>query len=265
MNYAFMSFSCPKLSLVEMLATAQAYGYDGVEPRIEAGHEHGIEIGMNAQARKDARQQAVDSGIALCCIATSRRYADPEAAQQHVDDTRRCIDLAADLGSPRLRVFGGSLGEGLSREAAIDLVAKSLSAVASHAQARGVTLCMETHDDWCDPDHVVAVMQRVDHPAVAINWDVMHPVRVAGWTVDAAYVALKPWLAHMHVHDGAQAEKGIAYVPMGEGIVDTRRAIQLANAGSYEGYLSGEWINWEPYNVHLPRELATMHAYERER
>ena len=30
------------------------------------------------------------------------------------------------------------------------------------------------------------------------------------------------------------------------------------------GYLSGEWIGWEPYAVHLPRELAAMRAYERE-
>ena len=32
----------------------------------------------------------------------------------------------------------------------------------------------------------------------------------------------------------------------------------------YQGYLSGEWIGWEPYDVHLPRELATMKGYERE-
>jgi sugar phosphate isomerase/epimerase len=121
---------------------------------------------------------------------------------------------------------------------------------------------METHDDWCDPDHVVAVLKRVDHPAIAVNWDVMHPVRVAVWSVDDAFAALKPWLAHMHVHDGTQDEKGIAYCAMGEGIVDTRRAVQLVEAGGYEGYLSGEWINWEPYAVHLPRELATMRAYE---
>jgi len=32
----------------------------------------------------------------------------------------------------------------------------------------------------------------------------------------------------------------------------------------YEGYLSGEWINWsDPYEAHLPRELATMKSYER--
>jgi hypothetical protein len=34
---------------------------------------------------------------------------------------------------------------------------------------------------------------------------------------------------------------------------------------NYEGYISGEWIGWsDPYEVHLPRELATLKQYEKE-
>ena len=32
----------------------------------------------------------------------------------------------------------------------------------------------------------------------------------------------------------------------------------------YPGFISGEWINWEPYEQHLPRELATLKGYEKE-
>ena len=90
----------------------------------------------------------------------------------------------------------------------------------------------------------------------------MHPVRVAGWTVDQSFEVLKPWVQHTHVHDGAQKEGKIAYLPMGTGIVDTRRAMQLLASAGFDGYLSGEWINWEPAEVHLPREIATMTGYE---
>jgi hypothetical protein len=40
--------------------------------------------------------------------------------------------------------------------------------------------------------------------------------------------------------------------------------VQLLRAAGYDGYLSGEWIDWEPCEVHLPRELATMRVYENE-
>jgi sugar phosphate isomerase/epimerase len=246
-----------------MLSLAKRYGYVGIEPRVQAGHAHGLDLDVDATARREAALKAVESCIDMCCIATSCRYSDPDTVQQNVENTMRGIDLAADVGSARIRVFGGRIRGGLSREAAIDQVAASLSAVADHAQERGVTVCMETHDDWCDPAHVAAVMTQVNHPAIAVNWDVMHPVRVAGWTVDASFETLKSWVQHTHVHDGAQKEGKIAYLPMGTGIVDIRRATQLLASLGYDGYLSGEWIDWEPAEVHLPREIAVMKGYER--
>ena len=141
-KYAFMSFSCPDLSLEDMLALAKLYGYDGVEPRAQARHAHGLEMEADAGTRRDAAQKASESGIALCCVATSCRYSDPDTAQQNVEDTLRCIDLAADVGAPRIRVFGGQIAEGISRERAIENLVASLRAVADHAASRGVTVCV---------------------------------------------------------------------------------------------------------------------------
>lgn len=261
MKYAFMTFSCPQLNLDEVLALAKRIGYDGVEPRLVSKHKHGIETDISAAARKEVKRKFEDSGIAACCVATSCRYADPASNQQMIDDTMRAIDLAADIGAPTIRVFGGQIGGGLSREAAIELVAKSLASVADHAADRGVAVCMETHDAWCDPKNVAAVMKRVNYPSICVNWDIMHPVRTENVTIDESFRILKPWVRHLHIHD-ASKETG-KLVPIGEGFIDHKRAVQLLLTIPYEGYLSGEWINWEdPYESHLPRELATMKGYE---
>lgn len=266
MKYAFMSFSTPELTLAENLALAKQLGYAGIEPRIEAKHRHGIELDATPAQRAEAKKQAEDSGIALCCLATSRRYADPAIAQENVDLTRRCIDLAADVGAPRLRVFGGPLPKEFARTDAIKLVADSLLAVADFAQQRGVYVCMETHDDWCDPAHVAEVMNRVNHPAIAVNWDIMHPVRRAGKTIEESFRALQPWIRHCHIHDGVTNEKGgLDLVWTGTGVVDHRKAIEVLSASGWDGYLSGEWINRVPgYAEHLPRELEILKGYERE-
>ena len=262
MKYSYMSFSTPELSLAEILEAAERFGYDGIEPRLDANHAHGIEVAASAEQRKAARQQVADSPIALACLATSLQYANPADTEKMIAETHERIDLAGDVGAPRLRTFGGQLGEGLSRDGAIDLLARTLSDVADHAAERGVTLCFETHDDWCDPKHVAAVLQRVSHPNIAANWDIMHPVRMGLATIEESFETLRPWIRHLHVHDGVTKDGQLELAPIGTGEIDHKRAIELLAAAGYDGYISGEWIGWEPWETHLPRELATMKGYE---
>jgi sugar phosphate isomerase/epimerase len=246
-----------------MLEAAQRFGYEGVELRIDAEHHHGLERDASSEARRDARNRAASAGIAICCVATSCRFADPAAADGHVHDGREAIALAADLGAPRLRVFGGPIPDGMDRVAAVEQVARGLGALTEEARRRDVTVCVETHDDWSDPVDVAALMRRVDHPAIAVNWDIMHPVIFAGRRMDEAFAALRPWIRHVHVHDGGFDDDGkLKMLPIGTGDVDHGRALALLAEMGYDGYISGEWIEWEPWEVHLPRELAAMKALE---
>ena len=262
MKYAFMTFSTPTQTLEEILALVCEYGYDGLEPRLDAGHAHGIEVDATPARRAELRSRCAEAGVPLACLATSLRFVDADQAGEMLVAARERIDLACDVGCPRLRVFGGRVPAGTEREQAVDTVAAGLAGLADHAEARGVTLCMETHDDWCHPGDVAAVMTHADHPAVGVNWDIMHPVRMGLASIDESFDMLRPWIRHVHVHDGVQGEQ-LRLVPIGEGQIDHRQALKrLAEAG-YEGFISGEWIDWEPYDRHLPRELATLQQYER--
>lgn len=262
MKYAFMSFSTPELDLSTTLAVAAELGFDGIEPRLDAKHKHGVEVDASAAERDAIRAESERSGIPLVCLATSLRYADPEARREMIKQTHERVDLAGDLNVPVIRVFGGKIPEATEREEAIDLVAECFQAVAEHAAERCVTVCMETHDDWCDPTHVAAVMERVDNPTIAVNWDIMHPVRMGFATIDASFEALRPWIRHLHIHDGTTNDKGLTLVPIGEGDIDHKRALERLTEIEYSGAISGEWIQWEPYDIHLPRELATLKRLE---
>ncbi|MDO9465317.1 MAG: hypothetical protein Q7J67_08480 [bacterium] len=46
--------------------------------------------------------------------------------------------------------------------------------------------------------------------------------------------------------------------------LDLDEMMAVAKRYGYDDFLSGEWINWEPYETHLPRELSTMKRYEQE-
>jgi sugar phosphate isomerase/epimerase len=68
----------------------------------------------------------------------------------------------------------------------------------------------------------------------------------------------------VHLHDGKLHDDGrITLVPAGRGDVDVKRAIELLERADYAGFVSGEWIGWEPAEVHLPRELAAVKGWLR--
>lgn len=266
MNYAFMTFSVPEATLDEALAMAKKYGYAGIEPRAEAGHRHGVEIGATAEERKTVKKKAQAAGIAIACVATSCTYADPATAGENTRKTHEYIDLAADVGSSRVRVFGGQIGGGWSRERATSEVAAALASVADHARERGVVVCMETHDDWCDPNHVAEVMRRVGKPSIGVNWDIMHPVRAAKWKMADCLKPIGQWVHHVHLHDGVEEGGNILFRPIGQGAIDHATAVRLLLEAGYKDYLSGEWIGWSvPASEYLPNELKTMKGFEARR
>ncbi|MBM3261848.1 MAG: hypothetical protein FJY97_00215 [candidate division Zixibacteria bacterium] len=113
MQYAFISFSTLRLTLDEMCAVARRFGYAGIEPRMDAGHAHGVETGLSAGERARHRDIALRHGVTLACLATSLKYADAANNPRMIADTLECIDLAGDLGIPVLRVFGGAIPMGV--------------------------------------------------------------------------------------------------------------------------------------------------------
>ncbi|MET0262589.1 MAG: sugar phosphate isomerase/epimerase family protein [Rariglobus sp.] len=261
MRYAFMSFSSTQLNLAETLALAQRLGYDAIEPRPGWDHRHGIELPTTPTERARLRRQIADSGIAIACLAPGLRFANPATAPQQLAEASAYIDLAADIGAPLLRVFGGELGVGIDRDTAIVNVSNALRSLVPQARARGVILCMETHDAWTDPDHVAAVLERISDPHIRAVWDVMHPLRASGWTIRSAFDRLRPWIEHVHIHDGTFEKSKLEFAPIGRGLYDIPAVFACLAEMHYPGYLSGEWINCDD-TIDLATELAAMKALE---
>jgi sugar phosphate isomerase/epimerase len=257
MRFSFMSFSTPQLTLRETLDAAKRFGYDGFEPRIDAGHAHGVETGASAAFLKEARAMAEERGLEFACIATSCRFADPSIKKEQIEAGKRAVDLAGALGCRAIRVFGGQIPDGLSRDQASEVMAASAAELTAYAGDAGVAVCMETHDDWCNPVDMGAVAQK---SGASVNWDIMHTVLSARYAAEKAFELLKPYIRHVHVHDGYREDKKLIFTAIGTGSVDHGAPIRLLKKNGYDGFVSGEWIDWESWEIHLPRELASLKA-----
>ena len=242
---ATMSSVCPDWSLVEVISGMKRHGYQGFEPRVEWGHASGIEAELSAVERKSIRAQMQGEGLEICCIATGVRMAapDPTERARHIEDTKKYIDLAADLGCGLLRTFGGQRDRGRELIPVVEYVAEGYAQVVEEAAARDVVLLLETHDDWCASSPVGAVVEAVGHPNLKVLWDFMHTQRMLEKPEDSFRI-LGDYTRHTHAHDG-QIIDGKLQVSgtLGDGLFDHRTPLYLLSEAGFNGYFSVEVIH----------------------
>ncbi|MBI2505978.1 MAG: sugar phosphate isomerase/epimerase [Candidatus Latescibacteria bacterium] len=241
---AAMSSVCPDWNLEETIAAMRRHGYQGLEPRVEWDHACGIEADLGPARRREVRARLKEEGLELACIATGARLAapDPQERARHLEDLKRYIDLAGDLGCSWVRTFGGPRARDQELAAVVEYVAEGYRQVLAQAKGRGVTLLLETHDDWSCAAPVRAVVEEVNHPQLRVLWDFMHPQRMLERPAETFQV-IGPYTAYLHGHDGAYVEGRMQIVALGQGVIDHAGPLRLLASAGFEGYFSVEVIH----------------------
>ncbi len=243
---AGMTSIFPDMTLDEGLAALSRHGYQGLEPRVEWKHRSGIEASLSAAERREVRRKVEGAGLTVCAVATSVRAAeaDPDARAKQMRDLDTYIDLAADLGAPYVRTFGGPRPRDRELKYVIDYVAAAYAGVLDHAADRGVVVLMETHDDWSHSSEVAAVVERLGHPNFRVLWDIMHPQRMMEKPQET-FGVIGHLTRHLHAHDGIYSDGGtrVEMRPLGTGVFDHATPLRLLDDAGFDGFFSVEVIH----------------------
>lgn len=256
MRFGFMSSVAPQWDLDGLIAAAREYGFDAVELRVEWGHAAGMELDTPQERRAEARRKVADAGLAVSCLALGARLAKPSAEERaaQVERIARYAELAADLGAPMMRVFGGPVPEGHTVAGLRDAAAEALGQAAARAAEYGVAPCLETHDHFNDPADVAYVVSQAGHPNVGVVWHANHHLRL-GIPVADAYRTLRPWVRHCHISEGPKPgdeRPANGPLPLGSGDDNVREVVRVLQADGFAGVLSWEWINGKQANYGVP-------------
>lgn len=202
MKLAFSTLGVPGLPLPEVLRLATTYGYHGVELR--ADPEEPVHPGLDLARRTDVAAEFKAAGVEVLGIAGYARVAAPGDDAPVIEEMRRLLDLARDLGAPFIRVFPGGSAE-QSREEADATAAGRLGTAAEYAADLGVRILLETHDSHRTGADAIRVLGRVGHRQVGALWDVMH-TWLGGEQPSETYAALSPYLGYVQVKDIASPD-----------------------------------------------------------
>jgi fatty-acyl-CoA synthase len=168
------------------------------------------------------------------------------------------LELAEAWGAPIVRVFGGEVG-------ALDDVTRRLEPTLDLAQELGLTVALETHDDFSSAERVAELLRRVGSPSFAAVWDVHHPYRV-GESPQQVIQAVGTRVALVHVKDARRSGDGWELVALGDGEVPVRESLGVLRDVGYDGWLTVEWEKrWHPElaepELALPRDGETLRRW----
>ncbi len=245
MKLSFATLGCPNWRLEEIAANARSMGYDGVELRGVKG-EH-IGPGETQEELKRIKGLFADNKVEIACIMGYSRFTmlDRKQREEQISYTIKMLELARDVSCPVLRIFGGNM-EGEDRAANIARVVDCLKTVSAKAEKLGVKMALETHDDWCKGENLVAVLKGVGSPALGVCWDVGNSF--FSEPLEKTCDSIKGQIYHVHFKDAAREADGKVKSRLpGTGEVDLKSALRLIKETGYKGYLSFEWEKkWEP-------------------
>lgn len=189
------------MSLPDLLAVCERTGFTGVELR--STHAHGVEPGMGADARAEARRQLADSPVKLVGLGSACEYhsPDPAVVRRNIDETKAFIDLCAELGGSGVKVRPNGLPKDVPVEKTLDQIGRALRDVGDHAAKAGQQIRVEVHGAGTQEiPHMRTIMEVADHPHVVVCWN-CNPTDLTGAGFEANFDSLAPWMGTVHIHD----------------------------------------------------------------
>lgn len=238
-------------------------GYQGIEFLQDFKQVHGLEAAASDEhvLAVKAKMQAADlltASLTSCC-----HFHDPEEAdrRRNIAQVKRVIDQAALMGCDHVRVLGDRVPEDeTGRGNVLEWVAAALRELGDYAQPKGVTVSIEAHGSFTDPNYAVRVVKEAARPNVGIvfnsQWRVGAP---SGWSLPAGaasiaplYDLFAPHLTSVHTHEMEKPDVWRYY----------QEFFRLLVRDNYKGYISNECAYQGPDPEKVLRLYTTLfHAY----
>lgn len=260
MKFSIFTVMLPEWDHGTALARLAAAGYDGVEWRVTNtskdnlnappsywGHNLAtVELDTIVQAAPGLKKMTDEVGMETAGLAGYHTL-------DNIDATSAMLQAAKVLGAPLIRVNAPRYDGKAHYDGLLAAARKDLAKTAGLAARAGVKVCVETHMGQIAPSASAArrLLDGLDPSAVGVIYDPGNMVTEGQEQTKMGLEILGPYLAHVHVKNGAWSKRpdaapgenpwtsGIG-TPLDEGVMDWGKVIQALREVGYDGYLSFE-------------------------
>jgi sugar phosphate isomerase/epimerase len=273
LRYAYNTNGLTSHRLDDALTLLADHGYDGVALTLDVAHHDPFAPDL---ARRTAALADRLRGLGLgSVVETGARFlldprrkhhptlvaADPDDRARRVDFLRRCVDVAADLGSEAVSFWAGVLAPGLDRDEAWARLVAGVAEVADHARDRGVTIAVEPEPGMLVDDCDDWMRLALDIPDVTMALDTGHCIVSGRWSPEAAVREFAPLLGAVAVEDMPRGRH--EHRAPGEGDMDLPAVLGALREVGHRGLVSFE-LSRDAHRADqlVPQTIAAMREME---
>jgi L-ribulose-5-phosphate 3-epimerase len=262
-TYSYWHFKGDKYPIEAVIEEAGRLGFDGVEV---------LHVQMNNESTaylNQLKRLAFRNGLDLIQLSIHQDFVspDPQERRKHIDHTLHCIELAAQLGVPSIRLNSGRWktipsfddlmkvkGDepplaGYTNQDALKWCTDSILACIPAAEKAGVILDLENH--WgltTKTESLMQIYRAVNSPWLGINLDV-------GNFPGDPYPEIEKIAPYANiVHFKTYFGGGVWYTLD----LDYRRIANILRNANFTGYVSLEMEGNEPASTAVPKSLELM-------
>lgn len=259
MKLAFSTNAFVRRSLLEAVAEIGRIGYPGVEILADRPHlfppttsreevarlkevleEHGLAVSnLNANTATGYYRDAPPEPFFEPALAS----ADEGRRRWRIDYTRRCLELARELGSPNISVTSGRSLPGCPPERGWELLVDSLREIVRQAEALGVGVGIEYEPTLLieNAEEVLRLLEDIPSPCLGVNLDIGHSHLAGEDTVQVIH-RMGDRIFNLHLED-IRGRKHYHLLP-GLGEIDFRRILQALVEVGYRRFVTVELYSY---------------------
>jgi len=263
-SYSFWRYNdATKLPIERCLDIASEMGFDGFEVlHVQMQDE------SNSYCQK-LKRRAFVHGMPLCGFSTHQGFVHPDVAERkkNIGHTRRCLQLAHEMGIPTMRVNTGrwrttkSFDElmknkgieprlpGYTDDEGFAWVIDSFEQLLPDAEKYGVLMGLENH--WGlgrDADGVLRIVNAIDSPWLQVTLDTGNFLE----NQEAQYREMAPRTVFVQAKTYYGGGKWYTLD------IDYDLVAKILRKQDYRGYISLEFEGKEDYETAIPKSLKRL-------
>jgi sugar phosphate isomerase/epimerase len=276
-SYSFWHFKTDKVTIETVIEKASAMGFSGVDVlhrQMDIPEKEPLDAAGRAYLRK-LKRHAFRNGVSLINLSIHQNFVNPdpkigptpEVRQQHIDHTKKCLEIAAELGAPCIRLNSGRWNTipdfdelmkargvepilpGHTEDEGFKWCIDSIEKCLPKAEECGVAMALENH--WGltgTPEGLLRIASAINSP-----W--------FGILMDTGNFLENPYDKLVKVAPRTIFVQAKAYYGGGEWYtldLDYKRIASILADVNYHGYVALEYEGKEDAETAVPKGLATL-------